>query len=117
MSAPIHCIPGDRAMPRLPVRPDLRAGIGRPRPTAPAPGCPLFSRVDGRLMPGGTRSERASQPPGGDDLTVCLRWLGELTTWEVGFVTDLRRKSRPLSMAQTVKLQQIADALRRNGMK
>ncbi len=50
------------------------------------------------------------------DLVVCLRWLGELSAWEVGFVTDLRRKRRPLTPAQAVKLVQIADALRARGL-
>ena len=70
-----------------------------------------------RQTPGETQGERAAQPQGGDNLTTCLRWLGELTTWEVGFVTDLRRKRRPLSPAQTAKLAQIADALRARGLR
>ena len=53
MSGVINMVPGDRALPRLPVQPHLRAGIGRPRPTAPAPGCPLFSRVNGQMVPVG----------------------------------------------------------------
>ena len=53
MSAAINMIPGDRATPRLPVQAHLRAGTGRAQPTAPVPGCPLFSRIDGRMVPVG----------------------------------------------------------------
>ena len=44
-------IPGDRAAPRLPVQPHLRATDSRV--WLAAPGCPLFSRIDGRLVPNG----------------------------------------------------------------
>lgn len=66
--------------------------------------------------PDGTQGGHGSWSPGGSDLTTCLRWLGELNAWEVGFVTDLRRKRRPLSPAQAAKLQQIADNLRARGL-
>ena len=69
-----------------------------------------------RQTPGGTREERAPPPPGGD-LTVCLKWLAELTAWETKFVCDLRQKRRPLSPAQAAKLAQIADALRARGLR
>ena len=69
-----------------------------------------------RQVPGGAQGERAARPQGGDNLTTCLRWLGELTAWETGFVTDLRQKRRPLSPAQVAKLAQIADALRTRGL-
>lgn len=51
-----------------------------------------------------------------DNLTVCLKWLGELTGWEVTFVTDLRRKRRPFTSAQRAKVEQIADGLRARGL-
>jgi len=47
---------------------------------------------------------------------LCLRWLGELSPWEISFVSDLRRKRRPLTPAQAAKLAQIADALRARGL-
>lgn len=50
MSAPINMIRGDRAAPRLPVRPDLRAAGSRVQPAAPSPACPLYSRIAGRLV-------------------------------------------------------------------
>lgn len=48
MSAPIHLIPGDRAAPRLPIPPHLRVVAGPMQSSAPA--CPIFSRIDGRLV-------------------------------------------------------------------
>lgn len=66
-------------------------------------------------VPGIAQEERSAWPPGQDNLVLCLRWLGELSSWEVGFVTDLRRKRRPLTPAQA-KLAQIADALRARGL-
>jgi len=54
--------------------------------------------------------------PGQDNLTLCLKWLGELSPWETGFVLDLRRKRRPLTQAQAAKLAQVADALRARGL-
>jgi hypothetical protein len=44
-------IRGDRHLPRLPVQPHLRAVDGRVQP--PTPGCPMFSRIDGQLVPDG----------------------------------------------------------------
>jgi len=67
-------------------------------------------------VPGIAQEERSTWPPGQDNLVLCLRWLGELSSWEVGFVTDLRRKRRLLTPAQTAKLAQIADALRARGL-
>lgn len=69
------------------------------------------------LQPDPPAQERSTWPPGGGDLVVCLRWLGELSPWETGFVLDLRQKHRcPLSPAQAAKLHQIADALRARGL-
>ncbi len=65
---------------------------------------------------GGAQGGHNAWPPGQDNLVLCLRWLGELSSWEVGFVTDLRRKRRPLTPAQAAKLAQIADALRARGL-
>lgn len=67
-------------------------------------------------VPGMAQEERSAWPPGQDNLVLCLRWLGELSSWEVGFVTDLRRKRRRLTPAQAAKLAQIADALRARGL-
>jgi hypothetical protein len=69
-----------------------------------------------RQASGGTQSGHSAWPPGHDNLVLCLRWLGELSPWEVGFITDLRRKRRPLTPAQAAKLAQIADALRARGL-
>jgi len=65
---------------------------------------------------GASAGTHSAWPPGQDNLVLCLRWLGELSPWEVGFVTDLRRKRRPLTPAQAAKLAQIADALRARGL-
>ncbi len=65
---------------------------------------------------GGAQGGHSPWPPGQDNLVLCLRWLGELSAWEVAFVTDLRRKRRPLTPAQAAKLAQIADALRARGL-
>ena len=46
-----NMIHGDRHLPRLPVQPHLRAVDSKVQPAAP--GCPLFSRIDGRLVPDG----------------------------------------------------------------
>lgn len=50
----IHVIRADRHLPRLPVQPHLRAVDSQVQPATP--GCPLFSRVDGRLVPDGLLS-------------------------------------------------------------
>ena len=71
---------------------------------------------DARQSPGGTQEERTPPPPPGGDLATCLKWLGELTAWETNFVTDLRRRPRPLSPAQLAKVRQLADSLRRRGL-
>ncbi len=42
---------GDRHLPRLPVQPHLRAVDSQVQPATP--GCPLLSRIDGRLAPDG----------------------------------------------------------------
>jgi len=47
-------IRGDRHLPRLPVQPRLRAVDSQVQ--AATLECPLFSRVDGRLVPGGLLS-------------------------------------------------------------
>lgn len=71
---------------------------------------------------GGGAQQDSGQPygtagsTGQSDLVTCLRWLGELSLWEAGFVTDLRRKRRSLTPAQAAKLAQIADALRVRGL-
>ena len=67
-------------------------------------------------VPGIAQEERSAWPPGQDNLVLCLRWLGELSPWEISFVSDLRRKRRPLTPAQAAKLAQIADALRARGL-
>ncbi len=55
-----HMIRGDRTAPRLPVQPHLRAGINRARPATPAPACPLYTRIAGRLvLSGALRVEEA----------------------------------------------------------
>jgi len=69
-----------------------------------------------RQAPGGTQDGRGSRWQGGDSLTTCLRWLGELTPWETRFVMDLRQKRRPFTPAQRAKIEQIADALRARGL-
>lgn len=77
----------------------------------------LIQAVGGaRQTSGGAQSGQSAWPPGQDNLTTCLRWLGELSPWETGFVLDLRRKRRPLTPAQAAKLAQIADALRARGL-
>ncbi len=68
-----------------------------------------------RQAPGGTQDSPASRWADSDTLATCLRWLGQLTTWECGFVVDLRTKRRPLTPAQRAKLQQIAESLRARG--
>jgi len=50
----IHMIRGDRHLPCLPVQPHLRAVDSRVQ--SATPGCPLFSRIDGRLVPDGLLS-------------------------------------------------------------
>lgn len=47
-------IRGDRRLPRLPVQQHLRALDVRVQPAAS--GCPLVSRIDGRLVPDGLLS-------------------------------------------------------------
>lgn len=47
-----NMVRGDRTRPRLPVEPRLRA-VGRKVKSAAA-GCPLFSRIDGRLVRDGS---------------------------------------------------------------
>jgi len=42
---------GDRHLPRLPVQPHLRVVDSRVQPATP--GCPLFSRINGQLVPAG----------------------------------------------------------------
>jgi len=69
-----------------------------------------------RQASGGTESEQSAWSAGQGNLTVCLKWLGELSPWETGFVLDLRRKRRPLTPAQAAKLAQIADELRARGL-
>lgn len=54
----IHMICGDRHLPRLPVQPHLRAADSRVQPATP--GCPLFSRIDGRLVPDGLLSVKVA---------------------------------------------------------
>jgi len=51
-------IRGDRHLPRLPVQPHLRAVDSRPHPATP--GCPLFSRINGRLVPDGVLSVKVA---------------------------------------------------------
>lgn len=68
-----------------------------------------------RQAPGGSQDGAGSRWADSDDLTTCLKWLGELNAWETSFVTDLRRKRRPLSSAQKAKLEQIAGDLRARG--
>lgn len=46
-----NIVRGDRHLPRLPVQSHLRAVDGRVQP--PTPECPLFSRIDGQLVPDG----------------------------------------------------------------
>ncbi len=64
---------------------------------------------------GRTQGGHGPWSPDGDSLTLCLKWLGELTPWETRFVLDLRQKRRPLTPAQRAKIEQIADALRARG--
>ncbi len=54
----IHMIRGDRRLPCLPVQPHLRAVDNRVQPATP--GCPLFSRIDGRLVPDGLLSVKVA---------------------------------------------------------
>lgn len=65
---------------------------------------------------GGTRGGHGPWSPDGDGLTLCLKWLGELSAWETRFVLDLRQKRRPFTPAQRAKIEQIADALRARGL-
>ncbi len=76
----------------------------------------ILAGAGAQRVPGTAQGERSAWPPGQDNLVLCLRWLGELSSWEVGFVTDLRRKRRSLTPAQAAKLAQIADALRARGL-
>ncbi len=46
-----NVVRGDRHLPRLPVQPHLRAVDVRVQPATSE--CPLFSRIDGRLVPDG----------------------------------------------------------------
>lgn len=69
-----------------------------------------------RQVSGGAQNEHSTWPPGQDNLVLCLRWLGKLSPWEAGFVSDLRRKRRPLTPAQAAKLAQIATGLRARGL-
>ena len=50
-----------------------------------------------------------------DNIAFCLGWIAELTAWEMQFVTDLRRKRRPLTPAQKAKVEQIMASLRVRG--
>ena len=70
------------------------------------------ARVGTAASPGGPGAGTAGQ----GDLTLCLRWLGELSAWEVGFVTDLRTRRRLMTPGQAAKLRQVADALRARGL-
>ena len=65
---------------------------------------------------GVTPSGRGTRSTGQDDLALCLRWLGELSAWEVGFVTDLRARRTRMTPGQGAKLRQVADALRARGL-
>jgi hypothetical protein len=65
---------------------------------------------------GRTQSGHGPWSPDGDSLTLCLKWLGELSPWETRFVMDLRQKRRLLTPAQRAKLEQIADGLRARGL-
>jgi len=49
---------GDRHLPRLPVQQHLRAVDSQVQPATP--GCPLFSRIDGRLVPDGLLSVKVA---------------------------------------------------------
>ena len=51
----------------------------------------------------------------GTDLALCLRHLAQLSDWERRFVRSVARVTRR-TPAQSRKLAEIADALRRNGM-
>ncbi len=66
--------------------------------------------------PGGAESGRDTRWQDSDGLATCLRWLGELTSWETRFVLDLRQKRRPFTPAQRAKIEQIADVLRARGL-
>ncbi len=76
----------------------------------------ILAGARAQRVPGIAQEKRSAWPPGQDNMVVCLRWLGELSSWEVGFVTDLQRKRRLLTPAQAAKLAQIADALRARGL-
>ena len=75
------------------------------------------------IAPGGGRAGaaetfggHAAGSTGQADLALCLRWLGEMPVWEIGFVTDLRTRRRLMTPGQAAKLRQVADALRARGL-
>ncbi len=49
------------------------------------------------------------------NLALCRRHLGRLNDWEAEFVSSLAAQRKPPSPAQSRKLAQIADALRKDG--
>ena len=70
------------------------------------------TRPDTGASPGGPGTGTAGQA----DLVLCMRWLGELSAWEVGFVTDLRARRTRMTPGQGAKLRQVADVLRARGL-
>ena len=64
---------------------------------------------------GGSQGWDAGRWQDSDNIAFCLGWIAELTAWEVQFVTDLRRKRRPLTPAQKAKIEQIVASLRMRG--
>ena len=53
-----NLVRGDRHLPRLPVPPHLRAVDSQAQPATPV--CPLWSRIDGRLVPDGLLSVKVA---------------------------------------------------------